>query len=123
MLSATAELPPWHWLACPFWALHDYFFSQQSSITSDTVAAAARRLLALRQGFDLAAYDRCMRWGMSAGMIERDQALGKELNITGTPTLFINGRRYVGMRNSEALRAAIAAAESGPGAKAKVASR
>ncbi|MGH9543124.1 MAG: DsbA family protein [Terriglobales bacterium] len=78
-----------------------------SATVAESIAAAAA---AAAPGFDRARYEACIRLRKSAGIVTRDQALGKQLGITGTPTLFINGRRYLGMASAAMLTTDLAAA-------------
>ena len=39
--------------------------------------------------------------------IQQDMQLGRELGVTGTPTFFINGKKYVGYLSPDDLRAAL----------------
>jgi protein-disulfide isomerase/uncharacterized membrane protein len=47
-------------------------------------------------GLDMALFDECMRTRATLGKIAADTREGKRLEITSTPTLFINGRRIRG---------------------------
>jgi protein-disulfide isomerase len=41
-------------------------------------------------------FDRCMTDRAARDVVERDILDGWELGVTGTPTFFINGRRFTG---------------------------
>jgi len=45
---------------------------------------------------DTAAFAKCMADSTTSGNIDVGLALGKKIGITGTPTIFLNGWRYVG---------------------------
>jgi len=47
---------------------------------------------------------------MSVGLVLRDMNLAEVNHVTGTPTLFINGRRTEGVENADKLRELIAEA-------------
>ena len=48
----------------------------------------------------------CLEQKGASAAVERDVALGKEIGVTGTPTMFVNGERLSGYR-AEQLRAMI----------------
>ena len=62
----------------------------------DRLFEANLRKLAEYAGLDLALFDECMRTRATLGKIAADAREGKRLEITSTPTLFINGRRIRG---------------------------
>lgn len=93
-----------------FWRVHDHLFSHQAAINPANAAADIRAVLAKTPGFGLAGYDRCMRFAMGAGVVARDEALGRGLGINGTPTFFLNGRRFDGAGSPTAFRADVASA-------------
>lgn len=93
-----------------FWRAHDFFFTHQPQLSTANAAARIRAVLAGAPGFSLPEYDRCIALDMGAGVIARDQALGNRLGVTGTPTFYLNGRRYVGIASEAALEAEIARA-------------
>lgn len=45
---------------------------------------------------DTAAFDACLHSSRATLAVERDWSIGKDLNVQGTPTLFVNGHRYEG---------------------------
>lgn len=93
-----------------FWKVHDYLFQHQSAQAAESVAASVEAAAAAAPGFDRARYQSCLALRKSAGIVARDRALGQQLGVTGTPTLFINGRRYVGMGSAAAFARDLAAA-------------
>ena len=47
-------------------------------------------------GLDLEGFQACMESGRGETQVEKDVAEGKRLGVTGTPTFFINGAKFVG---------------------------
>ena len=80
-----------------FWTLHDYIFSHQREITADNMLAT----LSEQADFDRDRFKSCVQSKETAAEIDQDVALGNELKVTGTPTLFINGQRVSGYRAAE----------------------
>ena len=68
--------------------LEQWFFSNQPSLTADTVKKAAREVGGI-QDFDA-------QYAKVLGEIKADAGLGALLGVRGTPTFFINGRRLPG---------------------------
>ena len=58
-------------------------------------------------GLNLTLYDECFSNDRRAYEIQEDMAEAARYGVTGTPTTFINGKRYVGALTQEQLVAAI----------------
>jgi protein-disulfide isomerase len=80
--------------AAAFWDLADYFLSHQDEITpaniNDKVAAAP--LLSHTQGATPEDLASCATQGAGPSLVARDVAVAKQLHISRTPTLYIDGR-------------------------------
>jgi protein-disulfide isomerase len=78
-----------------FWKIHDVIFDAQDVITPsnvwDKMADFASQL-----GLNVEAFRACMANPDTTHEIEKTMTEGRELNINGTPTVFVNGRRIVG---------------------------
>ncbi|HZS57078.1 MAG TPA: thioredoxin domain-containing protein [Bryobacteraceae bacterium] len=60
---------------------------------------------------DFAEFQNCVDNQMSLGRVLRDLNLASANNISGTPTLFINGQRKQGIKDAAELRGLIAEAK------------
>lgn len=89
-----------------FWSFHDYFFEHQKEVNAENLISSALDYAARLAGFDSEALKSCMASKSSAEEVTQDILLGKEIGVTGTPTLFVNGQRIVGYRLQQ-LRALI----------------
>ncbi|HSL71331.1 MAG TPA: thioredoxin domain-containing protein [Longimicrobiales bacterium] len=76
-----------------FWEYHDMLFSRQqewsyrsSSPTSDFEGYAGQL------GLDQRAFQQCLNSDKHANVVTANRALGEQLRVSGTPTLFMNGR-------------------------------
>jgi protein-disulfide isomerase len=81
-----------------FWSLHDYLFAHQKEIT---VESMQRRLLgqaAGLPGFDTKKFESCLDTKSGAGRVDADIAFGKEIGVSGTPAIFVNGQQVSGYR-------------------------
>ena len=85
-----------------FWEMHDAMFANQSALGLLSLEQTARRI-----GMDGAAFDECMESRKYQAEVEEDLRVGRELGITGTPVLFINGRFMSGVKDAEAIEAVV----------------
>lgn len=87
-----------------FWAMHDAIFDVKGgkALTREALMNAGRQA-----GLDPAKLEADLRTEAHKGQIERDLAQGAELDVGGTPTVFVNGRKVVGAAKVEVLRAII----------------
>ena len=85
-----------------FWQYHDLAFAQQSVNKKENADNWARQV-----GLTDAQIDSCKNasWLLEKVKADIDLALG--LGVEGTPTIFINGKRYVGAYEINALRTAV----------------
>jgi protein-disulfide isomerase len=86
-----------------FWAMHDALFANQIDLELDNLERLATAAAA-----DLSAFRAALKTRRFAERIERDVRSGQAHGVEGTPSIFINGERYLGARDPATLRAAIA---------------
>ena len=84
-----------------FWPMHDLLFAQQNRLRDRDLADYAEQL-----GLpgDAVIRDAAQPYG---DKVEADFQSGLDSGVRGTPTLFINGRRYAGRIDIASLRAAV----------------
>jgi len=70
-----------------FWEYHDQLFMNQHSLSSAIYLEIAENL-----GLDLKKFSLDMMRPSLRQKIEDDVAVGKKSGVTGTPTIFVNGR-------------------------------
>jgi len=75
-----------------FWDYSDWAFANQATLTPETFQAKFLEY-AQSKGLDAASLGKCLESRATEREVDRSIAEAKALNITGTPTLFINGRR------------------------------
>ena len=85
-----------------FWDMHDSLFGDQEHLTVDDLKA---RAVALK--LDTATFNACLDSGKQVAAIDRDIADGAKAGVTGTPTMFINGRMMVGAQPYAQIQAVI----------------
>jgi protein-disulfide isomerase len=88
-----------------FQEMHDLLFANQSKLDLQSLLGYADTL-----GLDKAAFERALAERRHRPVVERDVRDAQALGINATPTLFVNGRKLVGVPSIEALSAAITGA-------------
>jgi protein-disulfide isomerase len=85
-----------------FWEYHDLLFMAQPAFSRADLLAYAERLGLPRAGFAA-----CLDGGRHREAVRSDVAEGRAAGVRGTPTFFVNGRRFVGAHPVEAFREAV----------------
>jgi protein-disulfide isomerase len=71
-----------------FWAYHDELFLRQNSLSNETYLEIARNI-----GLDLEKFSLDVMRPSLRQKVELDVEDAKKAGVTGTPTIFVNGRR------------------------------
>jgi protein-disulfide isomerase len=88
-----------------FWEMHPTLFANQRALEREALITYADEL-----GLDLRSFVRDLDSHIYGPRIRRDFMSGVRSGVNGTPTFFINGYRYDGVFNAEALIAALTGA-------------
>ena len=75
-----------------FWPMHDEIFSNQKNLHGSVLDAQVEQL-ASRAKLNIGRFKACMRGRGVKHAISRDLKSGNDLNISGTPTTYVNGRK------------------------------
>jgi len=86
-----------------FWELHDALYALQPKLSRETMLEAARDL-----GLDLERMTAEIDSGAHRDRIARDVASAEASGATGTPTFFVNGKRFFGAYDAGSLVEALA---------------
>jgi protein-disulfide isomerase len=78
-----------------FWKIHDIIFDAQDLITPSNVWEKMSDF-ANQIGLNVETFHACMSNPETAQAIDKTTEEGHEVNVTATPTIFVNGRRVVG---------------------------
>lgn len=89
-----------------FWEFHDWIFEAQPTLTAETVKNKSLEF-ANAKGLDTLQLTQCVDAKATEADIEANANDARGLQITSTPTLFVNGRRMVGNIPWEQLRAVL----------------
>ncbi len=89
-----------------FWDFHDWVFAHQEEVNAGNLKD---KVLEFAKGkeIDTLQLSRCMENKETDAEVSKTQALGRDVGITATPTLFVNGRRLVGRVDWPTLRGVI----------------
>lgn len=78
-----------------FWQYHDWVFEQQATIKAEELQAKAIDF-AVSKGMDSLQLTQCITGKLTAKEVDESITDARNLQVSSTPTLFINGRRMVG---------------------------
>lgn len=87
-----------------FWEMHDLLFRNNTHLRSRDLVRYGKEL-----GLDASALKTCMRSPETLAKLKRDSVQGGDAGVTGTPAMFINGRKLVGAQPVESMKAAVEA--------------
>lgn len=82
-----------------FWTLHDALFANRQNLSRPNITA-----LAAKAGLDMKRFQSDWSSKETAETIARDMKDGDGAGVEGTPTIFINGKRYHGALALDALK-------------------
>ncbi|HYR10404.1 MAG TPA: DsbA family protein [Longimicrobium sp.] len=76
-----------------FWGYHDYVFGQQQAWAEESNPVNLFVDYAEQAGLDRNAFAQCLRSDKYQKEVSESRQLGSTLGVSGTPTLFVNGKR------------------------------
>jgi protein-disulfide isomerase len=76
-----------------FWQYHDKLFANQKALERADLERYAQEV-----GLDLGRFKAALDSRKHQAVVERDLAEGQRAGVSGTPTVFLNGRKYQGPR-------------------------
>jgi protein-disulfide isomerase len=85
-----------------FWAMHDLLFEQQTTLKPDIIPEWVKKM-----GLDLNKFGDDIKQGVVEKRIREDRQSGIRSGVNGTPTFFINGKRYDGSPDYDSLLEAL----------------
>jgi protein-disulfide isomerase len=72
-----------------FWEMHHLLFENQQALSTENIEKLAQGV-----GLDLARFRQDRDSEATADFVAKNRKQGEALNLTGTPSIFINGRRF-----------------------------
>ena len=85
-----------------FWPMHDQIFANQSRLSATNLTTWAKS-----RGLSDAEIKECRNSKDILAKIKEDIDIGERIGVTGTPAIFINGRKVVGGRDIDTLRSIV----------------
>jgi protein-disulfide isomerase len=85
-----------------FWPMHKLLFENQKTLSRDKIMRFARRI-----GLNFGKFKEDLNSPEVAKAVQADRSEGMEADITGTPAIFIDGYRYTGTLNYNAIKKAV----------------
>jgi len=79
-----------------FWKMYDFIYDGQDLISAEN-AWSKMNDFADQSGLDAGTFKSCLASPEAAAAVDASRANGQELEVSSTPTIFINGRRIVGV--------------------------
>jgi len=79
-----------------FWKMYDFIYDGQDLISAEN-AWSKMNDFAEQSRLDAGTFKSCLASSDAAAAVDASRANGQELEVTSTPTIFINGRRIVGV--------------------------
>jgi protein-disulfide isomerase len=79
-----------------FWKMHDFFFDNQQNITKESFKQESLQY-AEDIGLNKKEVKKCFEEKETLKEVEKDIAEGQIVEVSGTPTFFINGQKIVGV--------------------------
>lgn len=95
MTAATAGRCAYQQKPAAFWVLHDRIYENQEIISASTVWQTMLDY-AGDAGLDVGAFRSCMSAPETRALIQKSANEAIKLKIANTPTVFVNGRRFIG---------------------------
>ncbi len=71
-----------------FWEMNDLIFQNQRALTMESFKSFAQQI-----GLDPQALEASIRSESHKSLIDKDLADGQKANVTGTPTIYVNGKK------------------------------
>ncbi|MCB9591262.1 MAG: thioredoxin domain-containing protein [Sandaracinaceae bacterium] len=72
-----------------FWEMHDLLFEHQQQLEQEHLESYAERL-----GLDMERFRADMESSETQDRVEANKEIGREVGVEGTPSFFVNGRRF-----------------------------
>jgi len=70
-----------------FWEIHEKLFANQKDLSDAKVEAIAGEL-----GLNMEQFNKDLKDPTIGSLIDRDMNNGRQINVQGTPTIFVNGK-------------------------------
>lgn len=79
-----------------FWEVHDYFYKSQSGINANNFEASVTAFLGQHTDINADRLHACVAQNKGDAVLDRDETLADQYEVSSTPTVYINGTRSNG---------------------------
>jgi protein-disulfide isomerase len=100
-----------------FWPMHDKLYANFHQLSQENIFKWAQEI-----GLDVIRFTRDLNSGKYKTAVEKDITEGEQAGVAGTPTIFVNGKRFNGSLETDEFERVLAA-EMAPAAKPSLQSR
>ncbi len=83
-----------------FWDYHDTLYANQITESASLYTDARLTTMAENLKLDMTAFNTCYAAKKYASVVQADITQGEKLNISGTPSIFVNGTQVADFRNT-----------------------
>jgi protein-disulfide isomerase len=90
-----------------FWKVHDYLFEHQKELTADNLREDLSTFVAASTGIDKTQFQSCVDKDLALGPVNQDVELGRRNGVHATPTIFINGVLFSGLKSADQLKSLV----------------
>ena len=90
-----------------FWKIHDYLFAHQNELNPGNLRENLTAFVTASTGLDKVQFQTCVERDMALGPVNQDVELGRKNGVHATPTIFINGVLYSGLKNADQLKSLV----------------
>lgn len=90
-----------------FWEYHDHLFEQQKGENEGAFSVKNLKTFARTLKLNTSAFGTCLDSGKYLAAVEAETASGRNMGITGTPTVLVNGKIVVGAQPYDVFKQAI----------------
>ncbi len=87
-----------------FWTMHEKLFANQKDLSDSKVEIMGREI-----GLNMDQFNKDLKDPAIASLIDRDMNNGRQANVQGTPTIFVNGKLFVNQRSLQGFQQVIEA--------------
>ncbi len=94
-----------------FWTYGNYLFTHQQGENTGAFSTDNLKKIAALLGLNTSAFNSCLDSGKYTALVKQQTAQGQQRGVTGTPTLFINGKKYEGALPADQLSSIIDTAQ------------
>lgn len=75
-----------------FWQFHDVLFEHTNALRDENLKSYAKQV-----GLEASAFAKCLDSDAAKAAVRQDEAAGREFGVDGTPSIYVNGIKLIGL--------------------------